>query len=476
VSIYLVQPPDPPAAARVLDASRGDSVVFAPAWDILCLKAFVDSRTRHSCHLIDCRLMGDLPSELPARIRDLGGSGVLVVRTTTLGLGEAMAVVDITKRAYPGMTVVLYGQHPSQFPSLAARAPRVDFALCGDPEPILRNLLDNLGADSRLRKAPGLIRAGEAACEPYWLPDLKSLSLPEWTEVFWPAYDEPAPRRGSRAEVRLSRGHTRLAEDRASGACYEPLREWPMPRAAASLQKCRAAGVVEVCLADPPGFWTTGRLREWCRVLERERNTQPWSFCSLPREWSDDLLDLLRYTGCRRIEILVPSCRPELLEKYGCDFDLRRLGDLAVRVQSADLECQTRCWVGGPEEREGERDRIVRLLKMTGFRPFSLHPFPFCIDAPLYAELARGGEAPSVKPWIDWAQDPWMEERPVALWGGAEASGEIDRTYRAVQRSLLRNPGRAVRRLVARLLTTHWLEDLEARFVSAFLGSPRPKG
>jgi hypothetical protein len=475
LSIFLVQPPDSPAPARVLDATRGDSVVFSPAWDLLCLKAFLDGRTRHTAHIVDCRLMGDLPADLPARIAELGGGGVLAVRTTTPGLGEAMAVVEITKRAFPGMTVVLFGQHPTQFPAFAGRAPHVDFALCGDPEPILRNLLDNLDVESRLRKTPGLVCRGDERCAPYWLGDLRGLSLPEWAEVFWPAYQEPTPRRGSRAEARLSRGHTGREADRASGSADEPLRAWPEERMAACLQKCRAAGVVEVCFADPPGFWTDERLRAWCLALERERNTQPWSFRTLPRDWSGDLLDRLHDAACRRIEILLPSCDPDLLGRYGCAPDLRRAGESARRVHEAGIECQTRFWIGGPEEREGEADRAVRALKMTGFQAFSMQPFPFSVDTPLYAALAREARAPGVEAWIAWAQDPWMEERPVALWGGEPARASLDRVYRAVQRTLLRNPGRLVRRIVSRILTAAWLEDLEARALNVFLRPPSPK-
>lgn len=215
--VVLIEPPDSPPAVREKSGAERHSRSVAPPLAMLCVQAYLRQHTRHFCHVLDCRIYSDVERDLPAALGAIENPSVVVVNTRTLGLGETAAVLDIVKRRLPRAVTAICGPFPSRFPQHAAVLTQADYALAGDPEPILRNLLDYADVPQRLRRIPGLLARGQPEVVPYWLPDLKSLSLPDWNSFFWGAYQSGLTHQPLQAEMRLSRGHTHTPADRAFG-------------------------------------------------------------------------------------------------------------------------------------------------------------------------------------------------------------------------------------------------------------------
>ncbi len=438
-------------------------------WPLLCLRAFLLQRTRHLCTLVDCRLFSLLEQELVEAVR-FSMSDVAVVNTQTAGLGEAAAIFDILKRRFPDIVTVACGEYPSQFPEHAASLPRTDFALSGDPEPILRDLLDRLDTPQRLSKVPGLGLTGQPAKEAYWLSDLRSLSLPDWEGVFWNAY-KPDENESCKVVTRLSRGHTRYPADRAFGGYREPLRIWPMERFASAMQKCPPHGIGEVLLDDPPGFWTPERLQRWCRTLTSIRNVQPWALRLLPTHLTDDTLLLLAQSLCRRVEFLFPSCDPDLLRRHGCVIGAKDLASTLSMLEERGIAVHLRFWMGGPEESTGETSRVLHTIRQLACRSYSLEAFPLQLDAPVCEE---NGSSISglLEEWLRWTVDPWMLERPSTLWGGRESAVALADAFTHIERSVRRSPLRLLRTAWTSLRGRNWISYMEERAVGLFTTPP----
>lgn len=462
MNVLLIQPPDPPQPVTPFEPSPGSSRLFSPPWSLLCLRAYLLERTRHRCSFFDCRFSGNLEAELVEAIRNTPDVAVAVVNTSTLGLGQAAAAVEIIKRNFPNIKAALCGQHPSQFPNHVGAMPRVDFSLAGDPEPILRNLLDYLDVEPRLRRVPGLVRPGAETVEPYWLADLRGLSLPDWQGVFWGGYRVGTTGPLCRAAARLSRGHTHLPADRAFGESHEPLRFWPLERMASAIQRCTGMGVSEVFLADPPGIWTPERLNQWCAGLESSRNAVPWSLQLLPTFLGEDTVNAMLMSGCRRVEFLFPSCAPAVMEGYGCVVSPREVAGTMDLLRAAGVQVHCRFWIGGPEERHGAAERVIRTIRMLGFRPFSLLPFPLALDSPIYQDYFKSS-ATHLDDWVQWSRDPWIFERPVSLWGGQADAPLIEEQFEAIIESVQRSPYRLVHRLLEHLKLKPVISALEEK-------------
>lgn len=470
MQVLLVHPPD---ATTTGDAGPAADRI-APPWDLVCLHAFLLARTGHVPHLIDTRLFSRFETDFDATLGRLAGPRLLVVHTRDLHLAEAMAVVETAHRRAPDLPIALCGPFPSAQPQQAITLPHVNYVLAGDPEPILRALLDSLHAPNRLRQIPGLYMRTGGGQGPAWLPDLAALPIPTWEGPHWIAY-RTSVGGGVAAELRVSRGHSRTPADRATGGAEEPLRFWPFERLAPLVQKCAHKGASEVLITDPPGIWTPDRLRAWCHALIRARNTHPWSFHSLPRQFSAGELSDLREAGCRRLEFILPSCDPELLKRFECLHERRRLVAAVRGVAHEGMQVLVRVWTGGPEERTGERDRIVRMLEALHYPAFQPEPFPFAFDSPLARERGTAGGNLTLEAWMSWAREPWLQARPVPAWGGAEGAEAAAQTCRHVVQRIASSPRRRWQRWLSRWRSRSLIDDMETRMLALFQ-KPAPPG
>ncbi len=422
--------------------------LLAPPHALLCIHSFLVERSRHTCRFFDARLSNDLEADLANHLQTTPAPRILALPVTTLGIGPVSAMVDMAKRCDPDLTIVAFGQHPSQFPEAALALPRVDYALAGDPEPILRNLLDSMDTPPRLHRVPGLLFEGKADLSPYWLEHLRGLVPGDWTGIFWDAYETGLAYRACRAELRLSRGNAGCPSDRIFGHAHEPLRIWSFDKLAARMMQAGPHGIQEVVVNDSPGFWNWERLHEWIEALQRVRNTQPWSMRILPAALDEDTIKRLAFVGCRRIRILFPSCDPDLLSEWDITATPPETAEMIRILQINGISTQIRIWLGGPEEAPGEEDRALRVLRTLDPNGYALAPFQFLVDSPDYRRLARAYDAPNLESWMRWARDPWTQERPLALWGGSEQQARLEKMTAHILRRHRRSARVVARRLV----------------------------
>lgn len=469
MNALLIQPPPPPQPLEAIGPA--DLQHTATPWDLLCLRTYLLEHTRHLCDIIDCGFFDDLETGLVARIQERPEAEVAVIHATGPGLGEAAAVLDILKRHFPAMKTALCGPYASQYPQQAAAMPRVDFVLAGDPEPILRNLLDHFDVEPRLQRVPGLLMNESGNGTPYWLDNLRGLSLPDWQGIFWPAYRTGGSEGACRAYARISRGHSNTAPDRAWGAAHEPLRLWPADRLAATFQRCGCMGITEVFLDDPPGVWTHDRLHEWCVALERARNIQSWALQLLPAVLSQDTVALLRSVLCKRVEFIVPSCSPEILAHHGSTVKPSELRGTLALLTAAGIRAHVRLWVGGPEETGDEESRVVHMIRALDYSPYSLEPFPFVVDSPLYEDF-RATSSTHIEDWVHWSRDPWLLNRPVPLWGGNAAIPRLTASFAKIQKMIQHDPRRVMKKLFADLTGRNWIAALEDRLLGLLTQQP----
>ena len=342
-----------------------------------------------------------------------------------------------------------------------AQFPRVDYALAGDPEPILRNLLDYIDIEQRLRRVPGLIYKDQGSNEPYWLSDLRSLSLPDWEGVFWQSYQSGITRDTARAEMRISRGHTGVPADRACGKTHEPLRCWPMDRMAPVLAKCGHLGITDVFISDPPGVWTPERLKEWCSILEHTRNSQPWSLQLLPTFLDEETVNSMMLTECKRVEFVYPSCDLDILRSYGCVITPKEMIKTFALLKDYDIDVLIRFWVGGPEMQSDDSKRIVNTIRALNYCRYVLEPFPLQFDSPLYQHYKEEQTIPLLEDWIQWSLDPWLMEKPIPLWGGAGEADYIQSTFNDIYANIKHSPARLMRKLSNKLNSVNWIRAME---------------
>lgn len=439
-----------------IDAAGGDSIRFSPAWDLLCLHAFILGRTGHTCDLIDVRLHESIPAAL-GKITDQsnpGTSGIAVIHSTLQTLGPVARIVDYLSQHYPDITITLCGPYVSSFPDTINLIPNVQYGLAGDPEIVLRNLLDFTDIEHRLKLVPGLIIPGVTTNKtPNWVNHLSGLSLPEWKTIRWANYHADVHTYGARVDARLSRGNTNTLIDRVFPQPNEPFRSWPLNFVAQLLQKCPRQGISEIFFSDSPGYWTTERILEWCRQLKLVRNSQAWAFQMIPRHMTDQEIQELSSQGCKRIELIMPTCDPDRRHEFGLTLKDEELLDLTVRITKGKIKPQLIYWIQGPGEKPGEADRILKHINNLHVPQFSVYPFPLHLDSLLYRAMKESGvELPPLTDWLVWAQNHDQGPQPHTTWNTKTGIDECKTILLTIKKRITRSPLVKLNRIINRYL------------------------
>ncbi|HMP89829.1 MAG TPA: hypothetical protein PJ991_06495 [Kiritimatiellia bacterium] len=448
---WIIQSAPPPPQVTPVDAAGGASVRFSPAWDLLCMQEFLLERTGHTCRLIDTRCYETIDAALNQLNEppDPRATQVAVIHATQNTMESAAGIAAIIKKQYPHVITIMCGPLSTSFPEVIGYLPDFDFGLAGDSEVILRNLLEFLDIEHRLKLVPGLIIPGKISKGPHWVKDLSSLSLPEWYRIDWHPYLNAHNIRGIRVEARISRGHPGTRQDFPWPSPDEPFRIWPLQPLAQLMQKCSGHGISEIFFTDPPGCWTTEALTSWNRHLKTLRNTQPWAFQMMPRHIPVELMSELAGNACRRIEFIIPSCNDELCKKLGIELTDRELMAMFASLKKLNINPQIKYWVHGPGEAGGEVSRLLQHIRSMGYPSLSIYPFPLHHDSLLYRELH--GKVKNTAPfssWIEWAQHPDQSTPPPPCWGGATGVQECNEIIQTLHRKLKRNPWRKLKRMI----------------------------
>lgn len=367
----------PVASPVLLDQADGRLAHRPPPWDTLALLGFLSGRTRHSGYLFDARLRREWREDLSDRLArpDAADLALLhVVPGGETGAGEAAALIRANN---PNLPIVIFGGAVRPSPLALMNRIGATGAIVGDPEPTVRNLLDNFHDEFRRRRIPGLLfedGPGEPVAQ--WVGDLRNLALPAWASVPWSTYASPGFRGGLCVELSLSRGFSGDPVDRADRAVDSPLRIWPMDRLVDGLQECAHLGMTEVRFLDPPGVWNADRLEEWLQRLGRIRNAQDWSLRLMPEPVHEDLLARMIGHRCRRIEWLVPTTDPARLAALGFEVDWEGAAAARHWLHSQGVQVDLVFRIGDPAELAGETGRVLTLLKTLGVGAFGLELHP----------------------------------------------------------------------------------------------------
>ncbi|NCD33934.1 MAG: hypothetical protein EOL87_11040 [Spartobacteria bacterium] len=473
MKVLIINPINRDLEMLELAMYRGRIQSIGPDWDLLCLSAYIKERTRHQSVFVDLNLTDNVELALQQCMEADRDIRVAVVRASLENLGSAMAVMQVLKKQFSGITTALCGSFPSTCAEHVMRFDVIDYALMGDPEAPLRYLLDYHDVPQRLVNVQGLLSRSSRGWAPLWEESLHSMALPDWAEIDWSGYMKAKRQSGQICvHARLSRGHTGESVDRDFSGKGTPLRIWPMNRMACCLQKCIGTGMTEVFFDDAPGVWTPKRLSDWIDALLMIRNTQRWGLQVFPRYLSFETIKKLMDAGCRRVAFLFPSTMPERLNDYGFVYAEEPFKEMIRTMQSLGILTELVFWVGGPEVNGHEAQQIIKFIRRLQYHNPVICAYPFHYDSPLADDLRLSHPECSDQQVIDWALNPWTMAKPVHIWGGKEQVVVTRHKMDKIFSSTVRDPRKIMRDLVHSFNGGRVIHTIEQKTMDFFV--PRP--
>lgn len=391
MEVLIIQPPTKTVVAFDQTDLRASHI--APPWDAMCLLGYLHGRSRHTGRIFDARKHVRWEAELERNLTTKTPAiEIAAIQCGRHDLSAVQNVVATLRRLQPGLPLVGFGELPTLSPTSFRTETGMDYGIVGDPEPVMRQLLDNFALPFRRKRIAGLLQEDSDAATPIWSGDLRTLACPDWNDVTsWAWYEGPCYPGGLRADVALTRGATAHPIDALLRPGGAPLRIWPFEQIAAALQECAHIGMLEVHFTDPPHVWDEGRLDAWLTRLTNLQNAQDWSLRLLAMPLDIDMRQRLVEQRCRRVELLIPSCDPRQAAHNGYEIpDHAQLTEMIRWFHSRDVLVDLIFWIGNPDEPRGEARRILDFLRNQRYGPFALEIHPrITAEEPRVASIVR---------------------------------------------------------------------------------------
>lgn len=334
----------------------------------LALLGAVLERAGHRVHVLDCNAEmlddGELQRRLERIKSERGAPGWVGVTSSTNTFPSAARVSDIARKVIPGAKIVFGGVHATVYPDEAMAAPGVDFVVRGEGEATFLSLLreDAPGTISGLTYREG----GRVLQTPDRenLAELDSLPIPAYhllpMHLYHPALGSnrrlPAVgtviSRGCPGSCTFCYGHHlgRVTRYRSVEAVIEEIR---------LLQK--NWGIREVSFYDDTFTARKGYVTALCEVLLAEKIDLTWSCFSRVDCVSEELLRLMKRSGCHQICYGIESGSVEILKNIKKHISLPKARQAVAWTRKIGIETRATFMLGNPGETVGTMEQTLQL-------------------------------------------------------------------------------------------------------------------
>ena len=360
----------------------------------------------------------------------------------TVGVWNAADIARKIKDALPETSIIVGGPHISSMgKETMERFPEFDYAVNGEGEKTLMDLLQALEKDGDISGVPGLLyRSGPFVRETTGRAINKVLDelpfpawdlLPDFPGAYKPAiYDFP---RGPVATIAASRGcpfHCRFCDTSTFGARvrhYSPEKVFEMMQ---HLNK--TYGVRHIMFVDDLFLASKVRVTQLCNMILEAGLKMTWSCTARVDTVKPDVLDLMKKAGCWEISFGLETGSNELLQQMDKAAEVEKSEQAVKWTAEAGIRTKGLFMLGYPGENEETiqktRDFVSR-IPMTIMNLTKFTPYP---GSPIYRDLYG----------TNIRDDHWEKMNGMNFVWAPEGMTveELDRHYQSILMSFYKRP------------------------------------
>jgi anaerobic magnesium-protoporphyrin IX monomethyl ester cyclase len=385
----------------LIHPARGHSIdrlIRLPPLGLACVAGALRA-AGHDVRILDAAVLPRWEPELRVAL-SAWRPQVVGLSAATAVVGPVLALAATVKQADPSAAVILGGVHATLFPGEVLRDPHVDYAVHGEGERTVVELLAALAGRERPERILGIAfrdNDGPRVTPPRpVVADLDELPRPAYDLLPMGRYSTPFSAAGSVTSMVTSRGCpypcTFCDASVVHGRRY---RAYSAERVVAELRDLVCEhGVREVLFKDSEFTIDRARVDRFCDLMTDGGPRVTWT-CSARVDRVDALLlKKMAAAGCRVIQFGVESADPAVLVALRKGIAGDEVCEAFRSARAAGIETVANLMVGSPGETWGSIEATRRLLAQI--RPNHLNvqvlvPYP---GTALHSTLGGRGPVP----------------------------------------------------------------------------------
>jgi radical SAM superfamily enzyme YgiQ (UPF0313 family) len=315
----------------------------------------------------------------------------------TVGVFSAVTIAEEIKKALPEVPIILGGPHLSSLGRETLERFQVfDFAIIGEGEVALRNLLEALQADKSLDQVPALLyrQNGQIKLSSVHSPviELDKLPLPAWDllpgfpKIYRSAiFDHP---QAPVATFCASRGCPFTCHF-CDNSTFDRRTRYHSPDYVLKVMELlqNTYGVRHIQFVDDLFMASRPRVKEICERLIEKKSTLTWSCSSRVDTINKDLLGLMKQAGCWEISFGLESGSDELLRKMKKSIHIEKSYGVINWAKEVGIRTKGLFILGYPGENMRTITQTKEFLQRIPLTILNLSKFSPYPGSPIYEDL-----------------------------------------------------------------------------------------
>jgi radical SAM superfamily enzyme YgiQ (UPF0313 family) len=331
------------------------------------------------------------------------------ISSSAVDLHSAHCVAAIVKEVAPELPVVLGGPQATVDPIGVMRSPNVDYAVRGEGERTLLELVNRIAAGSnRVERIAGLAYRSDdevRLVEPRPLtPDLDSLPVPRRDQLLGLGDLPPKLRQEALGQIQAARGcpfGCRFCGAHQVWGSRQP--RWRAPEKVVD-EACHLRdtyGLQQFVMWEDTFGLKKDRVEQLCAQMGRRAPRMGW-VCLIRANLIDDrLLETIRAGGCTEVQLGVESASDRLLESMTKGVHLGQIRQSVRVIRRHRMRWHGFFVIGFPGETLDEMEQTLRLIEELEPDTAELSIFTPYKGTSYYEELDRQGRLPDDENWIE---------------------------------------------------------------------------
>jgi anaerobic magnesium-protoporphyrin IX monomethyl ester cyclase len=414
--ILLFIPPEFNFITAAMPLVLQKNVGFSPPLGLLYIAASIQKYTDWDVKIIDAVAEKLSYKAIEQRIIEESPDAVGISAMTLLWI-DCLKLAKIVRKVSPEIKVIMGGPHIHIYPTETIQYDCVDYAMTGEGEESIAELLNAWGDNGVIKKIQGLCvldESGRIINNPPrpLIQDLDIIAHPQRQFTKYKLYSTSlADGEAFTTTMVTSRGcpykctfcdRPNLGKDFRARTANDVVDE---------MEECANLGIGYIKIYDDTFTVDRKRVMEICAEIERRGLKIKWDIRARVNTISRELLIAMKSAGCELICYGIESGNEGILQILKKGISKHHVVDAFKLTRQVGIKSLAYFMFGSPGEKQAEIQESIRFSKELNpdFCHFSiLVPFP---ATPLYAQGLRDGIIPGDY-WKDFVKNPDANFQP----------------------------------------------------------------
>lgn len=419
-----------------------------PPLGLMYVAAYLKKYTEHEIKILDCLIEKINHEQLKEKIEQ-EKPDVVGITALTFTIIDVLKTAKIAKQVNPDIKVVLGGPHVNIYPEETLNFPEIDYLILGEGEKPAKDLMDNLDQTENLYNFKGIaFKDNHKIINPgprELIENLDELPFPARDLIPNKKYTSVLSENNPVTTMFSSRGCPFRCTFCNRAHLGKIFRARSAKNVVDEMEECKRMGIGEIFIYDDTFTINRQRVLDICSEIKNRNLKIFWDVRARVDTVDEELLSLMKNTGCERIHYGVEAGTQKILDAMKKGITLEQVEKTFKLTKKIGIQTLGYFMIGSPQETKQDILQTIKFAKKINpdFACFSITtPYP-------QTEMYALGLKEKVLPydiWQKFAENPQPNFIPM-VWEKELSREELFSLFKKAYHSFYLRPSYVLKKI-----------------------------